>query len=94
MLIFKLVFGKLHCNSIQQSWIDLSLVGHSKDDQMHIAQCHYEVELKLPLKTTAAAAVTAHALHTYAIVHLPRWLVHCSASVKARQPAAIPILFP
>ena len=47
---FKLVFGKLYCNKIHQSWIDLSLVGHPKDDQVHIAQCRKQVELKLPLQ--------------------------------------------
>ena len=35
---FKLVFGKLYCNKIRQSRIDLSLVGHPKDDQVPIAQ--------------------------------------------------------
>ena len=39
------------------------------------------------------AAVTGHAPGKYA-VQLRRWLVHCSASVKAPQHAAIPILFP
>ena len=28
--------------------------------------------------TKAAASVTAHAPHKDAIVHLPRWLVHCA----------------
>ena len=84
MLSLKLVFGKLHCNRSHQSWIDLRLVGHRKDDQVHIAQCHKQVELKLPLQIilnliNTAAAVTDHAPHKDAIVHLPRWLVHCAA---------------
>ena len=49
-LIFKLSFGKLHCNRIHQSWIHLSLDGHPKDHQVHIAECHYQVKLRLPLQ--------------------------------------------
>ena len=42
----------------------------------------------------AAATVTGHAPRKDAVVHLRSWLVHCSATVKAAQPAAIPRLFP
>ena len=98
-LFFKLAFGKLHCNRFQQSWIHVSLDGHPKDHQVHIAQCHYQVKLKLLLQiylswSTAYAAVTGHAHRKDAVVHLRSWLVHCSAGVKAAQPAAIPRLFP
>ena len=98
-LIFKLAFGKLHCNRIHQRWIHLSLDGHPKDHQVHIAQCHYQVKLKLPLQIylswpTAAAAVTGHAPRKDVVVHMRSWLVHCSATVKAAEPATIPILFP
>ena len=37
---------------------------------------------------------SGHVPHKDAVVHLRSWLVHCSASVKAAQPAAIPRLFP
>ena len=47
-LFFKLAFGKLHCNRFHQSWIHVSLDGHPKDHQVHIA--HYQVKLKLPLQ--------------------------------------------
>ena len=33
--------------------------------------------------------MTGHAPRKDAVVHLHNWLVHCSASVKAPQPAAI-----
>ena len=40
------------------------------------------------------AAVTGHDPGKYAVVQLRSWLVHCSASVKAAQHAAIPRLCP
>ena len=80
------------CNRIHQSWINLSLVGHLKDHHVHIAHRHYQVELTSRFQinlcwSTAAAAVTGHAPYEYALVRLHSWLVHCSASVKAGQPA-------
>ena len=39
------------------------------------------------------AAVRGHAPGKYVVVQLRSWLVHCSASMKAAQHAAIPRLF-
>ncbi len=96
---FQACICNLYCNRIHQSWIHMSLDGHPKDHQVHIAQCHYQVKLKLPLQIylswpTAAAAVTGHAPRKDVVVHMRSWLVHCSATVKAAEPATIPILFP
>ncbi len=79
---FKLAFGKLHCNRIHQSWIHLSLDGHPKDHQVYIAQCHYQVKLKLPLQMLINCSCCSDSPCTWQICSCSSAQLACSLFCK------------